>query len=196
MMKMKIIVTILLAFLQTSQAFQCPISLCTRRNIIRKSPASTTFSNRYSPTTTTTTSIIFFCFEFDVIGGYIIYTDDNATTNVIATTESSTTSSTSFLQNVDVWVFLAGIFPFAWATIEFWRRIMFGEPFGTGSDSVIIGMDDSPADSRGRRVLGRGALITAYVLFVIAFGTIGIVLYSVLSSAPPPTDFLQSSTPT
>ena len=103
------------------------------------------------------------------------------------TTSAATT--TYFFQNKDTWIFLAGVFPFAWATVEFWRRIMFGEPFGTGSDSVIIGMDDSPQDSRGRRVLGRGALITAYVLFVLAFGTIGIVLYSVLSSSPPPTTF-------
>jgi hypothetical protein len=97
-------------------------------------------------------------------------------------------------QNIDFWVFVAGVFPFAWATVEFWRRIMFGEPFGTGKDSVIIGMDDAPSESRGRRVLGRGALITAYVLFVIAFGTIGIVLYSVLSSPPlGPDDLLPSS---
>lgn len=100
----------------------------------------------------------------------------------------------ALFKNADVWVFLVGIFPFAWAAVEFWRRIMFGEPFGTGRDSVIIGMDDAPSDSRGRRVLGRGALITAYVLFVIAFGTVGIVLYSVASSTPlGPDDLLPSS---
>jgi hypothetical protein len=98
-----------------------------------------------------------------------------------------------FANNTDFWIFLVGIFPFAWATVEFWRRIMFGESFGTGTDSVVIGMDDAPADSRGRRLLGRGALITAYILFVIAFGTIGIVLYSVVSSAPLPPDILPSS---
>ena len=103
-------------------------------------------------------------------------------------------TTSNFWQNTDVWIFVAGVFPFAWATVEFWRRIMFGEPFGTGSDSVIIGMDDAPQDSRGRRVLGKGALITAYVLFVVAFGTLGIVLYSVVSSAPPPTEFLSTST--
>ena len=62
---------------------------------------------------------------------------------------------------------------------------MFGESFGTGTDSVIIGMEDSPSDSRGIRVLGRGALITAYCLFVIAFGTLGVVLYSVVTSEVP-----------
>lgn len=97
-----------------------------------------------------------------------------------------TTLQALFAGNKDFWIFLAGIFPFAWATVEFWRRIAFGEAFGTGSDSVIIGMDGSPADSRGRRVLGKGALITACVLFALAFGTIGIVLYSVISSDAPP----------
>mmetsp|Transcript_8593 Transcript_8593/g.20691 ORF Transcript_8593/g.20691 Transcript_8593/m.20691 type:complete len:196 (-) Transcript_8593:52-639(-) len=92
----------------------------------------------------------------------------------------------SILQSSDVWVFLLGVFPFAWATVEFWRRIMFGESFGTGSDQVIIGMEDSPADSRGRRVLGRGALGTAYFLFAASFATLAVVLYAVISSAPPP----------
>lgn len=86
----------------------------------------------------------------------------------------------------DFVVFLLGVFPFAWATVEFWRRIMFGEAFGTGSDQVIIGMDDSPEDSRGRRVLGRGALGTAYFLFAASFATLAVVLYAVISSAPPP----------
>jgi hypothetical protein len=38
----------------------------------------------------------------------------------------------------------------------------------------------------GRKVLGKGALVTAYILFAIAFGTLGIVLYSVISSDAPP----------
>lgn len=63
---------------------------------------------------------------------------------------------------------------------------MFGESFGTGSDQIIIGMDDSPEDSRGRRVLGRGALGTAYFLFAASFATLAVVLYAVVSSAPPP----------
>jgi hypothetical protein len=113
---------------------------------------------------------------------------------VSETTTLLTAASTSdfFLHNTDVWVFLAGVFPFAWATVEFWRRIAFGESFGTGTNSVIIGMEDSPADSRGQVTLGRGALIVAYILFAISFGTLGIVLYSVISSAPPP-EFLPSS---
>ena len=90
------------------------------------------------------------------------------------------------VQRSDTWVFVAGMVPFVWASIEFWRRIAFGEAFGTGSDQVVIGQDDSPSDSRGRRVLGKGALIVAYVLFAISFATIGIVLYSIASSSPPP----------
>lgn len=52
-------------------------------------------------------------------------------------------------------VFVIGIAPFTWASVEFWRRIAVGESFGTGGDSVIIGDDLNPASSRGRRVLGK-----------------------------------------
>jgi hypothetical protein len=92
------------------------------------------------------------------------------------------------LRNVNVWIFLAGIFPFAWATAEFWRRIAVGEPFGTGKDSVrivSIGKDDVPTQSRGRQTLGQGALVVAYILFGLAAGSIGLTLYSVLTSTSP-----------
>jgi hypothetical protein len=106
-----------------------------------------------------------------------------------------------WLQNTNVWVFIIGTIPFAWATVEFWRRIVAGEPFGTGTDSVsftFIGKDDAPQESRGRRILDKSALITAYLLFVLAFGIMAIVLYSVGSSAPPPTEFASTTltTPT
>eukprot|EP00531_Pseudo-nitzschia_arenysensis_P008858 CAMPEP_0116137690 /NCGR_PEP_ID=MMETSP0329-20121206/12377_1 /TAXON_ID=697910 /ORGANISM="Pseudo-nitzschia arenysensis, Strain B593" /LENGTH=219 /DNA_ID=CAMNT_0003632611 /DNA_START=90 /DNA_END=749 /DNA_ORIENTATION=- len=124
-----------------------------------------------------------------------------STSTVTTTTTTITTTSTTSLQmvpdwasNTDVWVFGAGIFPFLWATYEFWRRIMFGEAFGTGTDSVIIGMEDSPSDSRGVRVLGRGALITAYTLFIIAFGTLGVVLYSVVTSEVPTEEAFAAAT--
>ena len=120
--------------------------------------------------------------------------ESSLTLHLFAEASSETVKAVSFWQNTDVWVFLAGVFPFAWATVEFWRRIMFGEQFGTGSDAIIIGMDDAPSDSRGRRVLGRGAIITAYVLFAISFATIGIVLYSVATSGPLP-DVLPSTPP-
>jgi hypothetical protein len=112
----------------------------------------------------------------------------------------TTTTTNNFLmlllQNTNVWVFVIGVVPFAWATVEFWRRIIVGEPFGTGKDSVVfsfIGKDDAPQESRGRRVLGKGALLTAYFLFVLAFGTMAVVLYSVGSSAPPPTEFVSTA---
>lgn len=88
------------------------------------------------------------------------------------------------LRNVDVWIFIAGLIPFGWATVEFWRRIAVGEPFGTGSDSVFIGKDGAPDQSRGRRVLDRGAFLVAYLLFGIAAAAIGITLFSVVTSPP------------
>ena len=88
----------------------------------------------------------------------------------------------------DIAVFIVGLIPFAWATVEFWRRIAVGASFGTGQDSVvIIGDDDDPAGSRGRRVLGKGALAIAYVLFGIAALSIGIAVYSVVVSPDMPT---------
>lgn len=95
----------------------------------------------------------------------------------------------SFLTNSDVWVFVIGIIPFLWATIEFWRRIAVGEPFGTGSDSVIIGEDNNPDSSRGRRVLGKDALIVAYILFGVSAAVAGLVLYTVVTNDAPPAEF-------
>ena len=93
-------------------------------------------------------------------------------------------------------VFLVGIFPFIWATIEFWRRIAVGLPFGTGSDSIIIdasdmptptittiGEDNNPKSSRGRQVLGKGAIVVAYLLFGIAAFSVGIAVLSVVTSS-------------
>jgi hypothetical protein len=121
--------------------------------------------------------------------------ESSLTLHLLAEASSETVKAVSFWQNTDVWVFLAGVFPFAWATVEFWRRIMFKEQFGTGSDAIVfIGMDDAPTDSQGRRVLGRGAIIIAYVLFFISFATIGIVLYSVATSSPLP-DVLPATPP-
>ena len=87
--------------------------------------------------------------------------------------------------NTDVWVFVAGIIPFAWATFEFWSRIAGGEPFGTSSDSVYIGKDNAPEESRGRRVLDKDAFLVAYILFGIAAAAIFLALYSVVTSQPP-----------
>ena len=81
----------------------------------------------------------------------------------------------------DTVVFIIGSVPFVWATIEFWRRIAFGESFGTGKDSVIIN-DTSGNRTRGvRRVLGADAIFAARVLFLIA----GVSLASVVVAALP-----------
>mmetsp|Transcript_22817 Transcript_22817/g.25146 ORF Transcript_22817/g.25146 Transcript_22817/m.25146 type:complete len:189 (+) Transcript_22817:39-605(+) len=102
----------------------------------------------------------------------------------------STASDLSF-GNTDVIVFVIGIIPFGWATVSFWRRIAVGEPFGTGKDSVFIGKDDSPSESRGRRTLDKGAFFIAYILFGIAAGIIALTLYSVISTSPPPPETFQ-----
>jgi hypothetical protein len=85
-------------------------------------------------------------------------------------------------------VFIVGVIPYIWATIEFWRRIAVGASFGTGSDSVVfsIGEDDNPESSRGKQVLGKGALVIAYILFAIAAAVLGLVLLSVITTGPLP----------
>jgi len=85
-------------------------------------------------------------------------------------------------------VFIIGLVPFLWATYEFWRRIAFGEPFGTGSDSVIIpspdqafiGEDGNTKSSRGRRTLDKSALTVAYVLFAVAASSVIVAVASVV----------------
>jgi hypothetical protein len=106
-------------------------------------------------------------------------------------------------------IFIIGLIPFVVASIEFWRRIAVGDSFGTGTDSIVfpsqqqeeqrntttttttttirtftIGKDDTPLESRGRRVLGQDSLIVAYVLFTIAAAVLSIVFYSVFTTPP------------
>eukprot|EP00977_Amphora_coffeiformis_P007041 scaffold1522_cov166-Amphora_coffeaeformis.AAC.19 len=102
-------------------------------------------------------------------------------TSVVAETADDDTGLLS--NQAIIATFVIGVVPFAVATVEFWRRIAVGDSFGTGSDSVvIIGEDDAPLSSRGRRVLGKGALVTAYILFGIAAAVLGIVFYAVITS--------------
>lgn len=108
-----------------------------------------------------------------------VFTDTHSSSLLLTAAEQSLS-----LGNVNVWIFIAGLIPFGWATIEFWRRIAVGEPFGTGSDSVFIGKENSPEESRGRQVLDRGAFLVAYLLFGIAAAAIGITLFSVVTSPP------------
>jgi hypothetical protein len=87
-------------------------------------------------------------------------------------------------KNSIVAIFVVGLIPFAVATVEFWRRIAVGDSFGTGSESVVfsIGEDDAPLSSRGQRVLGKDALVTAYILFAVAAAVLALVVFAVLTS--------------
>jgi hypothetical protein len=92
-------------------------------------------------------------------------------------------------------VFIAGVIPFAIATYEFWRRIAVGDSFGTTTDSVVffIGQDDAPAQSRGRQVLGRDSMITAYIIFTVAAAVLALVIFAVVTSPDPPADMAMVS---
>ena len=103
----------------------------------------------------------------------------------LPTTATETIIDLGNNHSTDIIVFVRGIIPFLWATVEFWRRIAVGLPFGTGSDSVvIIGEENNPSSSRGRRTLGKGALVVAYILFGLAAFAVGIALASVFTSPP------------
>ncbi|KAG8466102.1 hypothetical protein KFE25_001858 [Diacronema lutheri] len=107
-----------------------------------------------------------------------------------AVSEAAATFAPRGITAEDTAVFLIGMAPFVWATVEFWRRIAVGEPFGTTSDSVII-RDTSGPDTlpERRRVLGRDAIITARLLFVavgIALCLVVLAGLQVLGTAGPP----------
>jgi hypothetical protein len=59
-----------------------------------------------------------------------------------------------------------------------------GDSFGT-RDPVVF-ETDSVAEARGRTVLGRDALLLAYLLFTVAAGVVGLAIYSVVTSGLPP----------
>ena len=163
-----------------------------KMRMLSQSPFEETALTILSTTTTTATQPMMLPFEYDSLLIAMTGSGEDVATSATATAQTSVIQEIVF-NNTDFLIFLAGIFPFVWATVEFWRRVMTGQSFGTGTDSIIIGIDDAPQDSRGRRILGKGALFTAYALFIIAFGTIGIVGYSVVTSAPPPPFELSSS---
>ena len=75
----------------------------------------------------------------------------------------------------DTVVFVVGCVPFVWATIEFWRRIFVGDPFGTGKDSVVINDTSGNRPKAVRRVLGKDAIIAAQILFALA-GASGVLV--------------------
>lgn len=122
-----------------------------------------------------------------------LFTNDFIVSSVVDDIQGLSPSDSTpiwVVSNTTNWIiFLLGLFPFAWATIEFWRRIAVGEPFGTGTDSVVIrntiGKDNEPKSSRGRRFLGAGALVVAYSLFIIASGVLALVFLAVWTTGIP-----------
>mmetsp|Transcript_18945 Transcript_18945/g.48834 ORF Transcript_18945/g.48834 Transcript_18945/m.48834 type:complete len:148 (-) Transcript_18945:139-582(-) len=91
----------------------------------------------------------------------------------------------------DTAIFVLGMIPFVWASNEFWRRIAVDEPFGTTRDSVRIrdtdDMDDLGRPDGSRRVLGKGAIRVANLLFAAVAATLALVAYvgyQAITSAP------------
>ena len=87
---------------------------------------------------------------------------------------------------LDTGVFVIGCIPFVWATWEFWRRIAVGASFGTGKDAIVFDTGDDADEDQvrrfgGRRVLGKGALAVAYVLFAAAGGSVLLAVYAALN---------------
>ena len=87
---------------------------------------------------------------------------------------------------LDTGVFVVGCIPFVWATWEFWRRIAVGASFGTGKDAIVFDTGDDADEDQvrrfgGRRVLGKGALAVAYVLFAAAGGSVLLAVYAALN---------------
>jgi hypothetical protein len=90
----------------------------------------------------------------------------------------------------DAIIFLLGCGPFAWATNEFWRRIVNGESFGTGKDRVVFDEDaykalvedgadeDQLRRAGGRRVLGADAMFAARTLFTLAGLSLALTAYA------------------
>mmetsp|Transcript_22452 Transcript_22452/g.33253 ORF Transcript_22452/g.33253 Transcript_22452/m.33253 type:complete len:191 (-) Transcript_22452:124-696(-) len=114
-----------------------------------------------------------------------------ASTITTSATEQFTTSPPieGLSPTANIIIFIIGLIPFIWATYEFWSRIAVGASFGTGADSIqirpsgtTIGKDGDPLTSRGQQVLGDDALVVAYFLFAVAIASVGIAIYSVVSS--------------
>ena len=83
----------------------------------------------------------------------------------------------------DLGVFVAGVIPFIWATGEFWRRVLKGEVFGTGRDSVRFEQPWNEEEVQpGGRKLTSSALNAAYLLFLVAGGSLFLALIAFLQA--------------
>mmetsp|Transcript_12583 Transcript_12583/g.15487 ORF Transcript_12583/g.15487 Transcript_12583/m.15487 type:complete len:197 (-) Transcript_12583:81-671(-) len=126
----------------------------------------------------------------NIVDSNNMHVSSSTTTTTIA---NSIPNDTPLSSTTNVIIFIIGLIPFLWATYEFWSRIAVGSSFGTGKDSIqirpsesnkitTIGRDNDLNKSRGQQVLGDDALLVAYFLFAVAIGSVGIAVYSVVSS--------------
>ena len=83
----------------------------------------------------------------------------------------------------DTSIFVVGLIPFVWATVEFNRRVLKGLPFGTGKIGTVRfdSSTDKAREESGTVVLGKGALLTSYILFGVAGATIFVSIAAVIS---------------
>ena len=222
---------LVLAFLVSMMALkqQCQVDAFNRRNLNNNGAAAFIVPSSPLPASVTKTSIIHERLNdnrqrvsslsmtfLDTTSSSLIATSlqDQSTQQVLDTTTQQITDETAapiiieqLSPTTTLIVFIIGIIPFIWATIEFWRRIAVGASFGTTTDSVVIpspfdtatntdsegnndklitiGEDNNPMSSRGRQTLDRGALTVAYVLFGVAAFTVGIAVASVVMGPKP-----------
>jgi hypothetical protein len=179
----------------SSFAIVAPASVSVTRKLGQPQTLTTTFRHNYNGLVVGRERSTRLSTRQQVLPVHLSYSLNTDITTMADMTSSLISAATSFEPSAaglspttTVVVFIVGVIPYIWATIEFWRRIAVGESFGTGADSVVIsiGEDENPESSRGRRVLGKGALVIAYILFAIAAAVLGLVLWSVLTTGPLP----------
>lgn len=119
--------------------------------------------------------------------------------SLLKSTSSYSPSSSSRLpasltaENIkDISIFMVGTVPFVWAGIEFNRRVLNNEGFGTSLNRVFFAWPDDDDDdelnnnnNNNTIVLGKSALSLAYLLFGSAFLITAISIISITTSAKP-----------
>ena len=119
-----------------------------------------------------------------LIAAFFVVNMDVPPANAIETLDGRTFEPRG-VTPLDTGVFVIGCIPFVWATWEFWRRIAVGASFGTGKDAIVFSTEEDPDEDQmrrfgGRRVLGKGALAVAYVLFAAAGGSVLLAVVAAL----------------
>ena len=122
---------------------------------------------------------------FALLAAFFVVNMDVPPANAIETLDGRTFEPRG-VTPLDTGVFVIGCVPFVWATWEFWRRIAVGASFGTGKDAIVFDTGDDADEDQvrrfgGRRVLGKGALAVAYVLFAAAGGSVLLAVYAALN---------------